>query len=383
MHRLAFGCSLLAALSLSACDSGGGRIPTRDTGVNPDGARVIPDSGPPPGDCFDGRINGDETDRDCGGSCPGCMDGDDCAEDTDCLSGACTGGVCGEPTCDDGSRNQGETDIDCGGTVCAACSEGRGCQRNDDCESDVCRGGTCAEASCEDGRANGNETDVDCGGGCPGCIAGADCTRGPDCQSMVCIDAVCADPTCEDGFLNGDETDRDCGGPVCRGCRDRQMCGIAADCGSDVCDAGRCVGDGDFIDDFEGGVFDPAWRNASASPWTIETSTPLTGTASARSGRITHSQSTDLEVDVTCGAGAMVSFTYRVSSESCCDDLFFYIDAAERGSWAGTMGPTTVSFPLTAGAHTLRWRYAKDGSVNTGLDAAFIDDVTVTGCAPS
>ena len=86
---------------------------------------------------------------------------------------------------------------------------------------------------------------------------------------------------------------------------------------------------------------------------------------------------------MTCGAGAMVSFTYRVSSESCCDDLFFYIDAAERGSWAGTMGPTTVSFPLTAGAHTLRWRYAKDGSVNTGLDAAFIDDVTVTGCAPS
>ena len=51
--------------------------------------------------------------------------------------------------------------------------------------------------------------------------------------------------------------------------------------------------------------------------------------------------------------------------------------------WAGTRGPTTVSFPLTAGAHTLRWRYAKDGSVNTGLDAAFIDDVTVTGCAPS
>lgn len=371
----------VTTLALVACDGGPARIPDLDSGARTDARPTPADTGPSPGDCFDGRRNGDETDRDCGGSCPGCMDGDDCVEDTDCLSGACTGGVCGVPTCDDGSRNQSETDVDCGGMECAACSEGRMCQRNDDCESSVCRAGTCAEPTCEDRRQNGNETDVDCGGvTCPGCPAGDACTRGVDCDSMVCVDGACAEPACDDGFLNGEETDRDCGGFDCRGCRDRQMCLVNSDCGSEVCEAGACVGNGDFEDDFESGAFGPAWRGGGTSPWIIETTSPLTGTASARSGPITHNQTSDLELDVTCGGAGMVSFTYRVSSESCCDDLIFSIDGATVDDWAGSVGPATATFPLTAGSHTLRWRYDKDVSLSTGDDSGFIDDVVVMGC---
>ena len=32
---------------------------------------------------------------------------------------------------------------------------------------------------------------------------------------------------------------------------------------------------------------------------------------------------------------------------------------------------------MTAGTHTLEWRYAKDASLSSGLDAAFLDDVNL------
>jgi hypothetical protein len=41
--------------------------------------------------CTDGITNGTETDVDCGGSCPRCLDGKRCASGGDCASGFCTG----------------------------------------------------------------------------------------------------------------------------------------------------------------------------------------------------------------------------------------------------------------------------------------------------
>ena len=42
--------------------------------------------------CTDGTINGDETDVDCGGSCPTCGVGEACATAADCESAECAGG---------------------------------------------------------------------------------------------------------------------------------------------------------------------------------------------------------------------------------------------------------------------------------------------------
>jgi len=39
--------------------------------------------------CTDNVKNGTESDVDCGGSCPGCGPGDDCATHADCSGGAC------------------------------------------------------------------------------------------------------------------------------------------------------------------------------------------------------------------------------------------------------------------------------------------------------
>ena len=47
--------------------------------------------------CTDDRLNGDETDVDCGGSCPGCGLSRSCVIDVDCGSGNCAGGTCVVP----------------------------------------------------------------------------------------------------------------------------------------------------------------------------------------------------------------------------------------------------------------------------------------------
>ena len=48
--------------------------------------------------CTDGIRNQDETDVDCGGSCPGCGLGDSCDVDSDCISYNCESGTCAETT---------------------------------------------------------------------------------------------------------------------------------------------------------------------------------------------------------------------------------------------------------------------------------------------
>ena len=69
---------------------------------------------PPTHNCHDRSWNGDETDVDCGGSCPGCLEGLNCGDITDCDSGLiCDQNVCAiVPQCDDGADNDLDGFID-------------------------------------------------------------------------------------------------------------------------------------------------------------------------------------------------------------------------------------------------------------------------------
>src|SRR5262249_40040557 len=76
-----------------------------------------------PPSCVDGVQNGAESDIDCGGgACARCAKGKSCTYDADCASGLCrlSDHVCGAPTCDDKRKDGEETDIDCGGS-CPPC----------------------------------------------------------------------------------------------------------------------------------------------------------------------------------------------------------------------------------------------------------------------
>ena len=52
------------------------------------------------------------------------------------------------------------------------------------------------------------------------------------------------------------------------------------------------------------------------------------------------------------------------------------IDGVQLAQWSGTQSGT-FSTPVSLGQHTLKWTYVKDGSVSSGSDAAWIDDVTI------
>jgi len=149
--------------------------------------------------CGDGALNGDETDKDCGGSCSGCAVGSACKKNGDCVlpaSGKCgTDNKCAAASCGDGVKNGSETDSDCGGSCATPCAIGYGCSGDADCkspESAHCSSGKCIAAACNDGIKNGTETDKDCGGTCAAdCANGLSCAGDGDCVSGACLSGKC------------------------------------------------------------------------------------------------------------------------------------------------------------------------------------------------
>ena len=78
--------------------------------------------------CVDHRQDGDETDADCGGgTCGGCAAGQSCLRDEDCASQACDvqSLECINNQCTDHRLDGTETDVDCGGGACRPCAVGR------------------------------------------------------------------------------------------------------------------------------------------------------------------------------------------------------------------------------------------------------------------
>jgi hypothetical protein len=196
----------------------------------------------PPGGCEDGKLDGDETDVDCGGvGCAACAVGKICQIGVDCTSGVCIAGVCMAPSCTDGLKNGTETDVDCGGPSCMPCAVGKHCVSAYQCTSGVCDSGSCAAPSCTDAVKNATETDVDCGGSCSVCAIGKHCRTGTDCTSGSCAAGQCVAPSCTDGVQNGTETDVDCGGFSCAPCAPGKHCLSGFQCTSGLCSSGQCT----------------------------------------------------------------------------------------------------------------------------------------------
>jgi hypothetical protein len=100
----------------------------------------------------------------------------------------------------------------------------------------------------------------------------------------------------------------------------------------------------------------------------------------ARSGAITHSQSSSVETTLV-GAGTL-TFWWRVSSEKDYDWLEFYLNGTIQGGdlarISGEVDWIQKTVPIPAGTNTVRWRYVKDGSLSDGADAAWLDTVVYT-----
>ena len=125
---------------------------------------------------------------------------------------------------------------------------------------------------------------------------------------------------------------------------------------------------------FETGDFSSyPWSFGGNLEWQIDNSTMWEGSFSARSGNITHDQTSSMQLELFVLSNGVISFYKKVSSEANYDFLRFYIDGVEKAAWDGEQDWTQESFNITQGIHTVKWEYEKDYSVNTGSDCGWID----------
>ncbi len=131
---------------------------------------------------------------------------------------------------------------------------------------------------------------------------------------------------------------------------------------------------GDIMEDFESGSFGDNWSVSSSNPWEIVSGGRGNYCAKANNHG-NHNSSGYMELQVNVVAEGEFSFWYKVSSESNYDKLHFYMDSQEKQVWSGTIDWTECTQLVTVGQHTFRWEYTKDGSVSSGDDCAWVDDI--------
>jgi PKD repeat protein len=120
------------------------------------------------------------------------------------------------------------------------------------------------------------------------------------------------------------------------------------------------------------------FTHSGNADWYKVTDVYYYGGDSARSGTITHNQSSTIETTVSVGSTQAVKFYWKVSSEANYDYLRFYIDGVEKTRIAGNVNWTQVAYNITAGSHTLKWSFTKDYSVSSGSDCGWVDKLEIT-----
>jgi len=141
-----------------------------------------------------------------------------------------------------------------------------------------------------------------------------------------------------------------------------------------------------MIEDFESGNFMAYdWEFGGNADWELVETGTYEGEYSAKSGTITHNESSRMILNLEVTTDDEVSFYYKVSSEASYDFLRFYIDGQMQGEYDGTVSWTQATFDITAGVHALEWSYEKDYSVSSGEDCAWVDYIVLppfAGAAP-
>ena len=135
-----------------------------------------------------------------------------------------------------------------------------------------------------------------------------------------------------------------------------------------------------IMENFETGNFSLFDWQMGQFGWEISASNAYEGTYCAESADINDNQDASISVTMDVATDGEISFYYKVSCESSSyyfyDGLKFYIDNVLMGDgWQGEIGWTQASYSVSAGNHTFKWAYEKDGSVSSGDDCAWIDEI--------
>lgn len=135
---------------------------------------------------------------------------------------------------------------------------------------------------------------------------------------------------------------------------------------------------------------DPEWKTKrpdvfsvtdGTTPFFVDSTLPYDNKSTFRSGRIADGGTSETTVTFTLVSDGSVELNYTVSSESNYDWLCIYVDDAEVVKKSGSVSWTVYTKNLSAGNHTLKFKYTKDGSSSKNSDAGAIGYVTLTGVA--
>ena len=114
--------------------------------------------------------------------------------------------------------------------------------------------------------------------------------------------------------------------------------------------------------------------------WSVVTAPDGAPTSSGNFVLKANSISSDQTASASFSASfSTISFDYLVSSESSFDLFKVFIDGAEVLRASGTFNPWQLSetFTVESGFHTVLFEYSKDGSVDSGEDTAYVDNITL------
>ena len=119
--------------------------------------------------------------------------------------------------------------------------------------------------------------------------------------------------------------------------------------------------------------FGLAYSTNGVASWIVQTTTTHDGVDAAQNGDISDSEETTLQTTVS--GPDRLRFWWKVSSESTFDYLNFIVDGIIVERISGEVNWAQVVYDIPAGSHTVQWRYTKDGSVSTGTDSGYLDEV--------
>jgi alpha-tubulin suppressor-like RCC1 family protein len=115
------------------------------------------------------------------------------------------------------------------------------------------------------------------------------------------------------------------------------------------------------------------WTTSGSAPWFGETNVTHDGVSAAQSGGIGASQETILQTIFATNQPGSCSFWWKVSSEQDFDFLEFRINGVGMTNISGAVDWQQVTIPVAAGTNVLQWRYSKDATFDSGLDAGWVD----------
>ena len=139
-----------------------------------------------------------------------------------------------------------------------------------------------------------------------------------------------------------------------------------------------CVGT--VMESFEtGDLSHLSWQLSGDAEWFVTDNQAHTGTYSAQCGEIQKNQITSLFIEINTTTDGVLSFYYKTLTKYKKDYLVFYLDGKLIEFWSGDNDWTFKSYEITAGYHSIEWRYDTSPNGATDGNVCWIDDITFPG----